>query len=107
MTAGEWAFFMVRDKAGFDRLNEKIEGGEFFFLYYADHWKEVYAAHRDEIEAEWNRRGWTPAQRKFVMTRLFASAVSALHTILSDKKRWSYGNAFLQKGASGRISESI
>ena len=40
LTAGQWAFFMVRNKAGFDRLYEKIEGGEFFFLYYADDWRK-------------------------------------------------------------------
>ena len=86
LTAGQWAFFMVRNKAGFDRLYEKTDGGEFYFLYYADHWREVYAAHREEIEAEWNRRGWTPAQRKFVMTGYFQRGFQLAHDIASEKK---------------------
>jgi hypothetical protein len=68
ITALEWAFFLVRDKTGFDRIWENNDGGGLFMLYYADHWKQVYAAHREEIDAEWNRRGWTAAQRQFVLT---------------------------------------
>jgi hypothetical protein len=36
LTPTEWAFFMVRDKEGFDRIWEKHDGGGLFFLYYAD-----------------------------------------------------------------------
>ena len=82
----DWAFFMVRDKAGFDRIWEKHDGGGLFMLYYADDWKQVYAAHREEIDAEWNRRGWTPAQRKFVMTPYFQRGFQLAHDVVRVKK---------------------
>jgi hypothetical protein len=70
LTAFQWAFFLVQDIAGFDRLAE-VQGddaGEFFVLYYADGWKKTYSQHQEEIEAEWRKRGWTQRQRRFVMT---------------------------------------
>jgi hypothetical protein len=86
LTAGQWAFFLVRNKAGFDRVSDTIDSGEFFFLYYADHWREVYAAHCDEIDAEWNRRGWTQSQRKFVMTGYFQRGFHLAHDVAREKK---------------------
>jgi len=86
MTELEWSFFLVRDRAGFDRIWEKEGGGGLFMLYYADGWKEVYAAHRKEIEAEWNRRRWTQAHRKFVMTGYFDRGFRLAHDIESDRK---------------------
>jgi hypothetical protein len=86
MTELEWAFLMVRDKAGFDRIFEDQGGGGLFMLYYADDWKRVYAEHREEIDAEWNRRGWTPAQRKFVMTGYYQRGFRLAHDIEREKK---------------------
>jgi len=70
LTEFQWRFFLVQDVAGFDRLADR--GGDdaaaFWFLYYYDGWREVFAAHRREIEAEWRRRGWSAKQREFVLT---------------------------------------
>jgi hypothetical protein len=45
-------------------------GEQFFWLYYADGWRDCYAEHREEIDAEW-RRGWTAKKKAFVMTSYF------------------------------------
>jgi hypothetical protein len=100
LTGGQWSFFLVRSKAGFDRLYDTIDGGEFFMLYYADDWKQVYAAHRDEIDAEWNRRGWTPAQRKFVMTPYLQRGFSLAHDI-EREKRMGLWERFVAEGRLG------
>jgi hypothetical protein len=87
MTPGQWAFVMVRDKAGFDRFWDIPEDhGEFYFLYYRDGWREVYAAHGEEIEAEWKRRGWTQEQRRFVMTPYLKRGFRLAHDELRDRK---------------------
>ena len=70
-------------------------------LYYADHWKEVYAAHRDEIEAEWNRRGWTQAQRKFVMTGYFDRGFRLAHDI-ERRKEMELWDRFQAEGRLGQ-----
>lgn len=70
LTPMQWRFFLCKDVTEFDRLNtnEIDTTGEFFWLYWVDHWRECYAEHKEEIEAEWRRRGWTEKEKAFVMT---------------------------------------
>jgi hypothetical protein len=46
----------------------------------------VYAAHREEIDAEWDRRGWTQQQRKMVMTRYHDRGFRLAHDVAREKK---------------------
>jgi hypothetical protein len=61
LTSAEWAFFLAKDLAALERLSETA-GEQFFWLYYADGWRDCYAEHREEIDAEW-RRGWTAKKK--------------------------------------------
>jgi hypothetical protein len=81
LTAFQWAFFLVQDIAGFDRLaaREGDDAAQFFMMYYADGWREVYAAHREAIEAEWRERGWTQKRKRFVMTPYFERGLTLKH----------------------------
>jgi len=48
-----WRFFLAESVQYFDQL-AAVEGdnaGVFFLLYYDDGWRDVYAQHREEIEA--------------------------------------------------------
>lgn len=78
LTATEWAFFLAKDIADLDRLIEK-DGSGFFGLYYMDEWRDCYQDHREEIEREWSRRGWTEEQKRFVMTPYLERGYSLTH----------------------------
>lgn len=62
----QWMFFLAADVAGFERACAD-SGAEFFVLYYMDGWRQCFAAHGEEIEAEWRKRGWTSKQKSFVL----------------------------------------
>lgn len=66
LTACEWRFFLARTPKDFEKAMD-TDGSEFWFLFYHDKWTDVYAAHRVEIEQEWQKRGWTPEMKRFVM----------------------------------------
>ena len=86
LTEFQWRFFLVQDVAAFDRLAESggDDAAQFWFLYYYDRWREVFAAHRREIEAEWRRRGWSEKQRKFVLTPYLQRGITLRHDAESD-----------------------
>ena len=88
LTEFQWRFFLVQDVAGFDCLAERggDDAGEFWFLYYYDGWREIFAAHRQEIEAEWRRRGWSAKQRKFVLTPYLQRGLTLRHDAESDAR---------------------
>jgi hypothetical protein len=103
LTVLQWAFFLVQDVAGFDRLFETGDSGQFFYLYYADGWKEVFAAHREEIEKEWARRSWSKKQREFVLMLYLQRRITlkhdaererrmALWRVWNDSKGWKTEN---------------
>ena len=76
----EWSFFLCQNLAGFDQLFQQ-DGENFFWLYYADGWRECYRGHREEIDAEWGRRGWSRKQRKFVLTPYLERGIRLKHDI--------------------------
>jgi hypothetical protein len=91
MTKFQWEFFLAQDVAGFDRLAERQgdDAAEFFNLFYADGWRGLYAAHAQEIEAEWRRRDWSRQQRKFILTGYFERHITLRHDAESElKMRW-------------------
>jgi hypothetical protein len=88
LTPFQWAFFLVQDVKGFDRLAE-VQGddaAEFFVLYYDDGWKKTYMQHRQEIEAEWKRRNWTRKQKQFVMTPYASRGFVLAHDARRDRE---------------------
>jgi len=104
LTAFQWRFFLVEDVAGFDRLAacDGDDASQFFMLYYADYWHEVYAAHREEIEGEWRRRSWTRKQKRFVMTPYYERHITLLHDAESEKS-----DALWMEWSKGKRTESF
>jgi len=92
MSAFIWRFFLAESIQDFDRLAgaEGDDGATFFFLYYDDHWRDVYAQHHEEIERAWRRKRWTQAQRRFVLTPYLERGLTLAHDALSEKemKMW-------------------
>jgi len=86
-----WRFFLAKSVQDFDQL-AAVEGdnaGVFFLLYYDDGWRDVYAQHREEIEAEWRHRRWTKTQRRFVMTPYLERGLTLKHDAEGElKMRW-------------------
>ena len=58
----------------------------FWFLYYYDGWRGIFAAHHPEIEAEWRRRGWSAKQRKFVLTPYLQRGITLRRDAESDAR---------------------
>jgi hypothetical protein len=83
-----WRFFLAESVQDFDQLAavEGDNGGVFFLLYYDDGWRNVYAQHREEIEAEWSRRGWTRKQKQFVLTDYSKRGFVLAHDRRSEQK---------------------
>jgi hypothetical protein len=82
MSAFIWKFLLAQSGVDFDRLLAEAKGddGEMFYhLFYSDGWKEIYAAHCSEIEAEWRKRGWSREQRRFVMTPYLERGLTLAH----------------------------
>lgn len=96
LTEFVWKFFLSQSVADFDRLAADPDNSSaFFFLYYDDRWKEVYAAHRAEIEAEWRRRRWTRKQKQFVMTDYNHRHINLEHDVRRERelKLWQEWSA--------------
>jgi len=89
MTPFAWKFFMAQSVADFDVMAASTDGdnaSQFFFLYYDDAWVRLYREHRDEIEAEWRRRGWSRTQKQFVLTPYFERGLTLKHDAARDER---------------------
>ena len=85
-TRFEWAFFLAKTVADFDRLAEQV-GSKFFFLFYLDRWRTVYRkSPEQEILSEWKRRGFTRKQRKFVMTLYSQRGIRLQHDVEREER---------------------
>jgi hypothetical protein len=89
LTEFQWRFFLSKTVEDFNQLASSTEPGdsaEFFMLFYADSWREIYEAHGAEIENQWRARGWSRKMRKFVMTRFLDRGITLRHDAESERR---------------------